>query len=150
MPRNDYRFFHDQLSGKSDVLYDYAPVIDAGGNFHRVEGIDVLIRSLRTLLLTPRGHYPFDPEYGSDLYKKLFEPSDNITKNEILYEVKNRVEQFDSRIKIKDVEIFYTNDKKSIIVNVHIEREGVKGEVLIDFQGQHRMFGLEDEITTGL
>lgn len=144
---NNYHFFQDQIAGKVNELYDYSPFFDETGNFKRVVGIDVLIQSLRTLLMTPLGHYPFDPEYGSLLYKKLFEMADNQTIEEITYEVKQRVERYDRRIKVSSVEVKYSSDKKTVVVDAIIDRDGVTGKVSTLLNSQNTMFGLEDIIT---
>jgi len=150
MPDTDYRFFQDKIDGKSNYIYDYAPVIDPTGDLRRVEGIDVIILSIRTLLLTPLGHYPFDPLYGSLLYKKLFELSDGITKDEIEYEVKERINTWEPRATVTAVKSVYSNDRKSVGVDVHIDKDGIPGKVSLVFNGNNRMFGLEDDITAGL
>lgn len=150
MSENNYHFFENHIDGKNNEIYDYSPVFDSTGDFKRVSGIDVAIQSIRTLLLTPLGHYPFDPQYGSLLYEKLFEPSDDITKAEIEYEVKDRINQYEDRVKVVKVDSYYTSDRKMIVVNVHISREEVEGQVSLTFDGNNRMFGLEDDITAGL
>jgi len=147
MAFDSYHFFQDAVAGKVNEIYDYAPVFDSTGSFKRVSGIDVLINSLRTLLMTPLGYYPFDPEYGSLLYKKLFEMSDTQTLNEIDYEVKARVRRYDNRIKIDSVTISFSPDKKTAIVNVIINRNGITGTVTTVLTAQNTMFGLEDAIT---
>ena len=144
---DNYHFFQDKISGKVNEVYDIAPVIDETGNFKSISGIDVLINSVRTLLMTPLGHYPFDPEYGSLLYKKLFEMADNQTLKEIRFEVESRVRRYDARIKIDSVAVNYSNDKKTAIVSVIINRNGVTGKVSAVLNSQNTMFGLEDTIT---
>jgi len=143
----NYQFFQEQIVGKVNELYDYVPVISGTGDLTRISGINVLINSLRNLLLTPLGYYPFDPEYGSLLYKKLFEPSDNVTEEQIRYEVETRVQRYDKRIKIQQVLISWSADRKTAKVDVIILRKGVKGTVSTVLSAQHTMFGIEDEIT---
>jgi phage baseplate assembly protein W len=141
------QFFNSQIVGKSNEIYDYSPNIDGSGDFTRLSGIDVLINSIRNLLLTPLGYYPFDPEYGSKLYKMLFEPSDKITQQEIEYEVKNRVQRYDKRIDIQTVQFSWSTDKKTVSVNVVILRNGVTGKVSAVLSQQQSMFGIEDSIS---
>jgi len=147
MSNKNYQFFQNKISGKVNEIYDYIPVIDGTGDLTRIEGINVLINSLRNLLLTPLGHYPFDPEYGSLLYKQLFEMADSITQQTIRYEIDTRVRRYDSRIKIDSVNVSYSNDKKTASVDVIIDRDGIKGTINTILSAQHTMFGLEDEIT---
>jgi len=151
MPDNEeYYFFQNQVDGKANQIYDYAPVISSTGDLKRISGIDVAILSIRSLLLTPLGHYPFDPTYGSLLYKKIFEMSDEITKDEIEYEVKDRVAQFEDRVKVTKVTCTFSSDKKTVSVDVLIDRDGVTGKISLTFNSNNRMFGLEDDITMGL
>jgi len=146
---NRYHFFQDKLDGKANQIYDYAPAIGPTGDLKRTEGIDVAIMSIRTLLMTPLGHYPFDPTYGSLLYKKLFEMADGITQSEIEFEVNQRVKSWEDRVKITKVVSQYSNDRKTIVVNVLIERDGVPGTVSVSFDGNNTMFGIEDDISEG-
>jgi len=147
MSDRDYRFFQNQISGKESEIYDYVPVIGGTGDFIRLSGINVIINSLRNLLMTPRGHYPFDPEFGSDLYKKLFEMSDEITKKEIEYEIKTVITKYDRRIKIVSTILKWSTDKKTIQINVKISRDNLTGTINAVLSQQHNMFGIEDEIT---
>lgn len=142
-----YQFFQSQMAGKVKEIYDYSPTISGTGDFVRLSGINVLINSLRNLLLTPLGYYPFDPEYGSLLYKKLFEMSDSITEREIKYEVNERVKRYDPRIKITEVVLVWSSDRKTARVDVNIDRDGVTGKVSTLLSAQKTMFGLEDEIS---
>jgi phage baseplate assembly protein W len=141
------QFFNSQIMGKSDEIYDYNFVIGGTGDLTRLSGINVLINSLRNLLLTPLGHYPFDPEYGSLLYKKLFEPSDKITQQSIEYEIKIRVQRYDDRIKIQTVQFTWSKDRKTVSVSVVILRNGVTGKIDVTLSDQQAMFGQEDSIT---
>lgn len=147
MANQNYRFFQNEISGKVDEIYDYVPTIGGEGDFTRINGINVLINSLRNLLLTPLGYYPFDPEYGSLLYKQVFEMSDEQTASTIKSEIESRVRKHDSRIKVDSVNVKYSTDRKTAIVDVIIDRNGVKGKLNTILSAQHAMFGLEDEIT---
>jgi len=144
---DDYSFFQNQLIGQQSQIYDIVPFINGTGDFEQVNDINVLINSLRNLLLTPLGYYPFDPEYGSLLYKKLFQMADDITKKEIEYEVTKRITRYDPRIKITLVESTFYQDKKAIQVNVHINRNGMTAKISAYLNAQQSMFGLEDAIT---
>ena len=139
------RNFNRNIAGKSDQIYDYLPAINQFGDFQRIEGIDVLINSIRTLLLTPLEFYPYDPTFGSLLYKKIFDPLDNTSKEEIEFEVRNRIEQFDDRVVITQVDIASTStDGKSYQVDVYIKKGDLKGTVSVHLPGASQQFALED------
>jgi len=143
---NDERSFKRHIAGQDDQIYDYLPSVESIGDFQRVEGIDVIINSIRTLLLTPLGFYPFDPEYGSLLYRKIFDPIDQISREEVEYEVRTRVETYDPRIEIEKVEIYkVTTDGKAYQVNVFIKRGEITGEVNVHLPGANYQFAFESE-----
>lgn len=143
MPDN-IRIFERSVSGQANNIYDYTPTVSSIGDFAKLDGINVVINAIRTILLTSLGFYPFDPEYGSELYKKVFEMSDNILAEEIRFEVQDRIEQFEDRAKIRDVELKFSNDRKTIQVNVSIDRDGIPGTVSVYLPGPSGAFGLED------
>ena len=142
-----YHFFQNTISGKVNEIYDFAPIIDETGSLQLLSGINVVINSIRNLLMTPLGFYPFDPEYGSLLYKQLFEMSDEQTLNQINYEVSARVKRYDDRVIIDSVDVKFSSDKKTAVVNVYINRDGLTGTVNMTLNDQNQIFGLEDSIT---
>lgn len=143
MENNSINFFDKYIKGRSGEIYDYQATISETGDFKRLEGIDSIINQIRNLLLTPLGHYPFDPTYGSLLYKQLFEMADNVTKTRIQYECKQRVERYIPQIKVEKVTVVPFSNKKGFKVEVHIQRQGVKGKVSLSIP-EKVMFGLED------
>ena len=139
------RDFNRNIAGKSDQIYDYLPARSQYGDFQRIEGINVVINSIRTLLLTPLGFYPFDPNFGSLLYKKVFDPLDDTSREEIEFEVRDRIQEFDDRVTITQVDIASTStDGKSYQVDVYIEKGDLKGRVSVHLPGASQQFALED------
>lgn len=142
---NDFRSFRKTIAGKKTEIYDYLPTIGSVGDFVQTTGINVLINSIRTLLLTPLGYYPFDPNFGSLLYQKVFDPLDEISRNQIEFEVRQRIEKFDDRVVIEDVIITAVGtDGKAFRVDVFIKRGDVGGTISLHLTGQGNQFGLED------
>jgi len=143
---NTEKFFAKNIAGKNDQIYDYLPATSTRGDFQRIEGLDVLINSIRTLLLTPLGYYPFDPEYGSELYKKVFDPLDDVSRDEIMFEVTERIKNFDNRIDVVDSQIYeLSTDGKSYRVDVVIARGKLEGTVSVHLPGPNHQFAFEDE-----
>lgn len=116
----DYRSFETGRIGDNGRARDILPIIDANGDFKEVTGKDALIQSIRNLLMTPLGFYPFDPTYGSLLYKQLFEMNDSITEETIKYEVKDRIEEFDDRVRVETVSIIRNEQRHSVTVNIDL------------------------------
>jgi len=138
----DLKKFEISVTGKRETIADYTDVIVGAGDYKRILNINVLIKSLSNLLLTPLGSYPFDPEYGSELYKKVWELDDSEISNEIRYEVIERVKLFDPRIIIQDVIIEYYNTLKGYRVDVLIKYDGDTSKVQLDYD-QSDFFGME-------
>jgi phage baseplate assembly protein W len=146
MAIDNEKTFKNKIAGKNDDVFDYLPAVNPLGDFTRIDGINVIINSIRTLLLTPLGFYPFDPTYGSLLYKKVFEPLDDISKEEIEYEVSERIREFDPRINITEVNILELSvDEKGLVVEIFIERGDLKGTVSVHLPGPNYQFALEDD-----
>ena len=139
---NTLKKFENSVKGRKSIAYDYIDTIRPTGDFKRVSGINALINSLRNRLLTPLGSYPFNPEYGSLLYKKVWEPLDNDSIEDIQFEVKDRVIQFDPRIEITSVDVGTLSDNKGVVVNVKIKSGVETGTVQVDFSDLPD-FGLE-------
>lgn len=125
--------FNKQVIGSDVYIYDYLPKITETGDFKRIRDIDVIIASWNNILMTQRRTYFFDPEYGSDLFKILFEPVDDTTVERIKTEVVTRIRMYDSRATIEDIEIILNSTKKGYTVNVFVEYEGETGTLSIKF-----------------
>ena len=125
--------FNKEVIGSDNKIYDYLPKITAAGDFQRVSDIDVIITSWNNILVTPRRTYLFDPEYGSDLYKILFEPVDDTTVERIKTEVVSRIRMYDNRASIEEIDIVLNSNKKGYTVNLFVEYEGETSTLSVTF-----------------
>lgn len=117
-----YKDFEVSRVGSNNISRDILPYIDNNGDFKEVTGKDAIITSIRNLLMTPLGIYPFDPTYGSELYKMLFEMNDEETIDNIKFEVKDRIEQYEDRVRVLNVNI--RKGIKNVAVDVDIRIRG--------------------------
>ena len=126
--------FNKTVAGSDNKLADYKSKIAVAGDFSRVKDIEVIINSWNNILLTPKRTYMFDPEYGSNLYKMIFEPVDEKTQEQIIQEVVTSLRKYDDRARIKDVNIEFLSNRKGLNVAVEVEYEGNTGQlkVLVD------------------
>ena len=67
------------------------------------------------LLLTRKGERLYNPEFGTDLLKFIFEPNDNETYENIRSDIQNSVNKFIPNLTINDiiVEVDEPNDKSN-------------------------------------
>jgi len=125
--------FKKQVIGSEETLHDYLPTIASIGDFKRLNDLNVIINSWNNILLTPRGTYLHDPEFGSDLYKYVFEPADDNSVDGIIREVIDRVGLYDDRATIDDVEVDISNNGKRVTVKIYINFRGEKGILDVKF-----------------
>ena len=69
-----------------------------------VSGIDSIKQGLERLFRTPKGHNPFDREYGSNLYDLLFENTTSISDIQMFLYMD--ITNWEPRITISPVEIY--------------------------------------------
>ena len=79
--------FLKNIPGNRDRLKDVISNIDFRGDWVKIYDVDVVLKHLIVALLIPKRTYVFDPEYGSAIYKYLFEPADTITLDALTNEV---------------------------------------------------------------
>lgn len=119
--------FKVSVIGSNDRIRDYLPKIGAKGDFQTTVDLNVIINSWRNILLTPRRNYPYDPEYGSDLYKMVFDPLDEITVQRIEDEIHVSIQRYDNRAFIDDIDIKYLKLEKGVSIDIYIDYKGDKG-----------------------
>lgn len=125
--------FNKQVLGSTNKLYDYLTVISSRGDFKRIENLNVILNSWNNILLTPRGTYLHDPEFGSDLYKYVFEPADESTVEAIKREVVDRITRYDDRATIENAVVTIQSDGKRINVELYVNYRGEKGILDVKF-----------------
>jgi len=126
------RFFKEVV-GSENTLRDYVAKISSRGDFKRIQNLNVILSSWNNILLTPRRTYLNDPEFGSDLYKYVFEPADEETISSIRDEIIERISLYDDRAVIEDVEITLLSSGKGYNVIIVADYEGQQGTLSVDF-----------------
>jgi phage baseplate assembly protein W len=115
------RYKNQLVKTAGNRSYDYIDVIskvDVTGDFKRVYDVETIINSWSNILMTPTKTYIFDPDYGSDIYKYIYEPQDNVSLLGIEKETKEKLIKYDSRAKITRVDITYLTDTKGFAVDI--------------------------------
>lgn len=83
------------------------------------------------VIFTPKGQKLRDPEFGTDLVKYIFNPSDSITFNEIKGEITTQVLKYVPSVEFRDVTVYRDEkDEHSIVVMIEYGiKKGNKTEV---------------------
>jgi phage baseplate assembly protein W len=87
---------------------------------------DAFSSDLLLLLLTERGERYYQPDYGTNLLKYLFEPNDNLTEQDVEQEIKRTVSLYIPNLTIDSVTFNRLVDDQGNQIsenqlNVHIE-----------------------------
>ena len=71
---------------------------------------DALTSDLLLLLLTQKGERYYEPDYGTNLLKYIFEPNDNLTATDVEQEIKNTVSLYVPALKITKITFNWNYD----------------------------------------
>jgi len=125
--------FVKEVRGSDTQPHDFIPYISSIGDFKRIRDIDVILNSWNNILITPLGSYIADPNFGSNLFKLIFEPADAGTVESIKSEVQTRIQNYDTRGEILNITVVMLPNKKGFNVNVECGFEGERGEISVKF-----------------
>lgn len=126
--------FNKSIAGSKGKYADYISKIGANGDFQRIKDLDVILNSWSNILVTPLRTYQYDPTYGSDLYKMVFEPQDDITKKSIINEVAMRIQSIDNRASINSVIVSYFRNKKGFTVTIGVLYDGQEKDLKVSLE----------------
>ena len=69
-------------------------------------------RSLKLLLMSRTGETPFFPEFGSRIYRLLFEPIDPITTRLLQHEIQSTIDAYEPRVNIRQLTVTPSSDEQ--------------------------------------
>ena len=121
--------FNQTVVGSNGKYADYISTIAPSGDFKRINDLPVILNSWNNLLLTPTRTYLFDPEYGSDLFRLIFDPADEATVEKIKEEVVNRIRLYDNRASITGVEVKFLQNMKGFNLTIEVNYKGSTSEL---------------------
>lgn len=94
-----------------------------------VEGIDDIKQCILTILTTPKGSVPLDPNFGCDAWQYIDQPV-NQARAHIVREITNALRLNEKRINVTRVSVVITQDAYSAVVRVYYD---VKNSAIKDF-----------------
>ena len=79
-------------------------------------------QSLVGIITTKKGERPFDPDFGCNVLNQLFENFGNTTSYAIRADIKLSVEQYEPRVRLKNVIVTpnYDDNHYSIMIEYHL------------------------------
>jgi len=92
-----------------------------------------VINALKNLILTNHYEKPFNPDYGSNVRKLLFETLDIITASAIEREIQQTIESFEPRVRIISVAVLPDIDNNGFTVRMQFYIVNQTNPVSISF-----------------
>jgi phage baseplate assembly protein W len=112
--------FVNNVVGTNNEPIDYIEKISPAGDFTRITALNVILRSWNNILSTPTRTYDHDPEFGCDVYKYVFEPADNKTKEAIQFCIMEQLLRWEDRATIEKVEVNFLKNRKGFEVDIYV------------------------------
>jgi len=123
----------NRLDFEPDVAIGIGLPFGTNNNFNlNYETKEQVKDNLRNLLLTIKGERVFNPRFGSDLYKKIFEPNTPALVNSIQTSIKTSIAEFMSYITLVDVSVIENGNSLSIHVSYSVPDFRFDDILLID------------------
>lgn len=113
--------FQKNVVGSKNRITDYVDIISSAGDFSRVTNIQAILNSWNNILLTSTRTYVGNPEYGSNLYKYIFEPADDIAIEGIKDEIQYRLMLYDNRALLTNVRITFMPNGHGFIADIDLK-----------------------------
>ena len=86
-----------------------------------IKNENAIARSVKNIVFTLPGEKFFNPNFGSQISKVLFENIDDITASVIVDEIKESIRNYEPRVELLDVEAFPNFDNNQFDVNITYE-----------------------------
>lgn len=103
----------------SDVSLNFTPH-PVSGDLNPVSEEKAVKGALINLLRSPAGERPFNPEYGVNIEKFLFEQADTITEYQINQDIAYAIEKFEPRAKLVSIETVITDYDAVITITYYV------------------------------
>ena len=91
------------------------------GDIIGIKNENAIARSVRNIVFTLPGEKPFDPDFGSRIYKTLFENLDNISASTIVDEIEQSIRNYEPRVELIDVQADPNFEENSYDVTIIYE-----------------------------
>lgn len=94
------------------------------GDVRPVTNETAIRRSIKNIILTPKGGKLFRPEYGSNVGNYLFKQQDALTRYDLEQSLYQSIKRFESRVDVTRIDATYTDHGIDILVEYRIKNIG--------------------------
>lgn len=99
-----------------DLNLDF--VTSPNGDLVIATDLEAIKKSVRNILQTNILDVPFEPEFGTNVNKMLFENFTSITVDFLRTKIKNVLKQFEPRVEVTSIDIYDKMDKNAIQIKI--------------------------------
>lgn len=92
-----------------------------------------IINAIKNIVLTNHYEKPFNPGYGSNVRKLLFDNFDIITSSALQNEIRQCLSNYEPRMKVKDVIVKPDYDNNAFSVSLYFTTNNITTPITINF-----------------
>lgn len=122
----------NNTSGYSDLDLAWNPH-PVTGDLMITTGDIAVVRALKNLLLTNHYEKPFDPDYGSNITKLLFEPMTPFASSILSKEIEYTINNYEPRVTINKINVEADFDNNQYKVHLEFFIENLVKPFIADF-----------------
>lgn len=94
------------------------------GRLYEVRGVDVIVQSYLMILSTVKGSRVWNPDFGCDLTKQIYELATEETFNAIREDIKSALTRWEPRATLKNVETEWFKEYKMLKITINFSYNG--------------------------
>lgn len=125
--------FKKHSVGSSDRYVDFISYIEPSGELKKLTNVDAVMNSWYNILRTPIRSHVSDPEFGTSIFQAIFEPATQDTIDVIKNEIIEKLNKYDDRATISQINIYFFKDMKGFEVNIIARYKGEQSELKINY-----------------
>tara|TARA_R100000697_G_scaffold72567_1_gene84950 strand:- start:140 stop:535 length:396 start_codon:yes stop_codon:yes gene_type:complete len=113
-----------------DIVFNAHPVTR---KLNTLTNSDAIKRALKNLILTDKLERPYNPEFGSDIRRRLFETHDGTVADEIASDIEFAIKNFEPRVRLLDVRVDERLEQNGVFITIVFRAENQTDSEVVNF-----------------
>tara|TARA_R100001591_G_C4247176_1_gene156144 strand:- start:149 stop:544 length:396 start_codon:yes stop_codon:yes gene_type:complete len=113
-----------------DIVFNVHPVTR---KLSTLTNSDAIKRALKNIILTDKFERPYNPEFGSDVRRRLFETHDGTVADDIATDIELAVKNFEPRAELLDVRVDERLEENGVIITIVFRAENKTTPETVNF-----------------
>jgi phage baseplate assembly protein W len=111
--------------------------VDQNNPPYSLTNVDIIKRDLYNAFATPRGSRVMLPNFGTSIYQYLFDPFDEYTKNSIIADATNII-QNEPRVDLVSIDVFQDDQALTVALVLLFKPESITDNMFVLFSLKDR------------